>query len=229
MSQRKLHLLIVEDNQALALNLSEYLNPNQYESDFARDGLTALHLLATNHYDVIVLDVMLPGVSGFEIARRVRQDLLLSTPILLMTAKSQIEDKVEGFENGADDYLVKPFHLKELVLRIHSLYERGQLKNKLLHVGRLQFDLNTLRVSYAGQPSLLLTATHARILEMLMRAMPAYVPYQRMAEELFPDKVLGIKSLRTHVYSLRKVLMTQYNISMIQTLPNSGYVMSNLD
>ena len=229
MSNKKLHLLIVEDNQSLALNLSEYLDTSQYESDFARDGLTALHLLATNHYDVIVLDVMLPGVSGFEITRRVRQDLMLSTPILLMTAKSQIEDKVEGFGSGADDYLIKPFHLKELVLRIHSLHERGQLRNKLLSVGRLQFDLDTLHVSYANQSSILLTATHARILEMLMRAMPAYVPYQRMAEELFPDKVLSIKSLRTHVYSLRKVLMTEYDISMIQTLPNSGYVMSNLN
>ena len=229
MTTQKLHLLIVEDNQSLALNLSEYLETGQYETDFAQDGLTALHLLATNHYDVIVLDVMLPGVSGFEITRRVRQDLMLSTPILLMTAKSQIEDKVEGFGNGADDYLIKPFHLKELVLRIHSLHQRGQLRNKLLSVGRLSFDLNTLKVSYDGQPSIQLTATHARILEMLMRAMPAFVPYQRMAEELFPDKVLGIKSLRTHVYSLRKILMTEYNISMIQTLPNSGYVMSNLD
>ena len=134
MSNKKLHLLIVEDNQSLALNISEYLDTNQYESDFAGDGLTALHLLTMNHYDVIVLDVMLPGVSGFEITRRVRQDLMLSTPILLMTAKSQIEDKIEGFSSGADDYLIKPFHLKEMVLRIHSLHERGKLRNKRLTV-----------------------------------------------------------------------------------------------
>lgn len=229
MSHAKIRLLLVEDNQALVLNLAEYLDETDYESDFASDGLTALHLLATNHYDVIVLDVMLPGVSGFEISRRVRQDLMLNTPILLMTAKDQIEDKVAGFGSGADDYLVKPFHLQELVLRINALHERGKLQAKCLQVGQLSFDLRTLKVSYAQQAAIQLTATHARILEMLMRAMPAYVPYQAMAEALFPDKVLGIKTLRTHVYSLRKLLLNAYDISMIQTLPNSGYIMSNID
>lgn len=106
-----IRMLIVEDHVALAENLFEYFDQQRYILDFAPDGLTALHLLATNQYDVIVLDVMLPGVSGYEICRRIRTDLKCNTPVIMMTAKDQLQDKEQGFSQGADDYLVKPFNL----------------------------------------------------------------------------------------------------------------------
>lgn len=111
-----MRLLIVEDQVDLAENLFEFLGEDRYELDFAADGLTALHLLATNAYDVIVLDLMLPGVSGFQICKRVREDLECDTPIIMVTARSALQDKEQGFAHGADDYLVKPFELRELQL-----------------------------------------------------------------------------------------------------------------
>src|SRR5699024_10579825 len=126
MMVEKIRVLIVEDNTALAENLFEFLGDDQYVLDFATDGLTALHLAATNSYDVIVLDVMLPGVSCFNICKRIRDDLHCSSPIIFMTARDQIDDKINGFETGGDDYLVKPFNLRELALRIDALHRRRQ-------------------------------------------------------------------------------------------------------
>ena len=121
---RRLGILIVEDQKDLAENLFEFLGDDRYTLDYAADGLTALHLLATQTYDVIVLDLMLPGVDGFEICRRIRQDLQCQKPVILMTALSSLADKEKGFNCGADDYLVKPFELKELQLRIDALHRR---------------------------------------------------------------------------------------------------------
>ncbi len=122
--QDRIRLLLVEDHVALAQNLSEYFSDQRYVLDFASDGLTALHLIATNDYDVIVLDVMLPGLSGFEVCRRLRSDIQCGTPVILMTAKDQLDDKEQGFTLGADDYLVKPFNLRELQLRVEALHRR---------------------------------------------------------------------------------------------------------
>jgi len=120
-TKNKLRVLIVEDHIALADNLYEFLGEQHYILDFAADGLTGLHLAATNDYDIIVLDVMLPGINGFEICRRLRDDLKSNVPILLLTAKDTLDDKVTGFSYGADDYLTKPFDMKELELRISAL------------------------------------------------------------------------------------------------------------
>ena len=101
-----LRILLVEDHAALAANVFDYLGEARYELDHAADGLTALHLAATRRYDVIVLDVMLPGVDGFTLCRRIREDLRSEVPILLLTARDSLEDKAQGFGAGADDYLV---------------------------------------------------------------------------------------------------------------------------
>src|SRR3546814_19250349 len=108
-----IRMLIIEDHAGLATNLLEFFEDKRYILDFASDGLTALHLVATNEYDVIVLDVMLPGLSGFEICRRIRNDLRSPTPVIIMTSKDQLRDKEAGFTVGADDYLVKPFHFRD--------------------------------------------------------------------------------------------------------------------
>src|SRR5690606_32793904 len=119
-----IRMLVVEDHAGLATNLLEFFDDSRYVLDFASDGLTALHLLATNAYDVIILDVMLPGLSGFEVCRRIRSDLHCPTPVIIMTSKDQLQDKEQGFTVGADDYLIKPFDLRELQLRVDALYRR---------------------------------------------------------------------------------------------------------
>ena len=189
MSDTQLKILIVEDHKALAENLYEFFGQNpRYILDFAPDGLTALHLIAGHHYDVIILDVMLPGVSGFEICKRIRLDLKQSTPIILMTAKDLLEDKETGFGVGADDYLVKPFNLRELQLRVEALARRHDKRNATLSsIPGLSYNATTRAVVVAGHPPLELTGTSARIFEQLINAYPDLVSYEQIADAVWGD------------------------------------------
>ena len=222
----KIRVLIVEDHVALAENLFEFLAQPRYILDFASDGLMALHLLATNAYDVIVLDVMLPGISGFDICQRIRRDLQCDTPIIFITAKDAIEDKVTGFQNGADDYLVKPFNLRELALRIDALYRRRQQESGSLRAGAVSFDPGSLKLRMDGGATLELSGTAARITEVLMRAYPRFVSYDELLEALWPDGEQEMNTLRTHVYSLRKLLQETFGTPLIRTLHGRGYRMT---
>lgn len=219
-----IRLLIVEDNADLSANLAEFFESDEYVLDFAQDGLVALHLLAMNEYDVIVLDVMLPGVSGFTLCQRIRKDLGSSTPIILMTAKDQIEDKATGFEHGADDYLVKPFHLRELAMRIQSLHRRSaqQVQGHLLRAGPLTYQPGTLECTL-GDKSLLLSGRSADIMQLLMRAYPQMVTYDQISQLLWGDKEVESQTLRTHVYLLRKQLQDALGDPLIKTLHGRGY------
>src|SRR6478609_1271923 len=116
-----LKILFVEDNKELSANLSEFFTEDRYETDFASDGLTALHLIANNNYKVMILDVMLPGINGLDICKKIRKDMVSTVPVILLTALDTIENKISGFGVGANDYLCKPFDMRELELRIHSL------------------------------------------------------------------------------------------------------------
>lgn len=222
----KIRILIVEDHVALAENLFEFLAQPRYVLDFAADGLTALHLLATNTYDVIVLDVMLPGISGFDICQRIRRDLQCDTPVIFITAKDAIEDKVTGFSHGADDYLVKPFNLRELALRIDALSRRRHQENGSLRAGILSFDPGTLKLRMDGSASLDLSGTAARITEELMRAHPRFVSYDELLEALWPDGEQEMNTLRTHVYGLRKLLQENFGVPLIKTMHGRGYRMT---
>ncbi|WP_148864329.1 response regulator transcription factor [Marinobacter fonticola] len=220
-----LRLLIVEDQVDLAENLFEFLGESRYALDFAADGLTALHLLATHNYDVIVLDLMLPGVSGFEICRRIRNDLQCSTPIIMMTARGSMTDKEQGFEFGADDYLVKPFELRELQLRIEALHRRYSGPGQTgLVAGPVRFDPGTLRVDLAGQQAEL-TGIPARLFELLVRAYPNFLSHEALSETIWGHDGAGIEghTLRTHIYSLRQTLQKALGHSLIKTVYGRGY------
>lgn len=221
-STAPLRLLLVEDHASLAANVYDYLGEESYELDHAADGLTALHLLATRNYDVVVLDVMLPGVDGFTLCRRIRQDLKSAVPVLLLTARDSIEDKTEGFAAGADDYLVKPFAMKELELRIHALHRRALARRDVLEVGPLRYDLGQQRVWIDGQP-LDLPPSAARILEVLMRAWPKLVSHEELARAVWGDSLPDANALRTHVSALRKALMQRCPHDMIRALYGRGY------
>lgn len=219
-----IRVLVVEDHPALAANIAEFLESGGYELDFAADGLVALHLLATNTYDVIVMDVMLPGLSGFVLCERIRHDLQCATPIILITAKDQLEDKATGFARGADDYLVKPFHLRELAMRIDALHRRGASAASVLRAGPIQFEPGTLRLRLAGAAPLELTGVSARIMEALMRAYPNYLSYQQLGEALGGrTRESDSHALRTHVYVLRKLLQERLGDPLIKTLHGRGY------
>jgi len=219
-----IHVLVVEDNMALMANISDFLeNHKRYVLDFAYDGLTALHQLVTHTYDVIVLDVMLPGLSGFALCQKIRTDLHCTTPIILMTARDGIDDKAAGFGQGADDYLVKPFNLKELALRIDALARRGKPALTRLRAGEVVFEPGTLQIRLAGGAPLQLSGMAARITDALMRAWPNYLSHEQLSKALWGDKEVDTHTLRTHVYTLRKLLHTHLGAKLIQTLHGRGY------
>lgn len=224
-TKNTIRLLIVEDHQSLAKNLAEFFDDELYTLDFARDGLTALHLLATQEYDVIVLDVMLPGVSGFEICRRLRMVLNKNTPVLFMTAKDQLNDKELGFISGADDYLVKPFNLRELQLRVDSLYRRqyGFSRPQILQAGGISFDLSTMEANDQQGISLSLSGISAKILQCLMRAYPSIVSYEDLVAHVWGDREVEMNTVRTQVYSLRKTLQDAWGYTCIKTFHGQGY------
>ena len=226
MTERKIRVLVVEDNSALMANISEFLEDGPYILDFAHDGLVALHLVATNVYDVIVMDVMLPGISGFSRCQKIRNELHCATPIILMTAKDHIDDKVTGFTQGADDYLVKPFNLKELAVRIDALHRRGRSGVPLLRAGSVEFEPGTLRIRLHGGNYIQLSGMSAHITEALIRAYPNFISYEQLSQALWGEKEVESHTLRTHIYTLRKLLHEKLGANLIKTLHGRGYILS---
>jgi len=227
--KEKTAVLLVEDNVALAENLFEFLGEDDYVLDFAADGLTALHLIATQTFDVIILDIMVPGVSGLEICRRLREDLKSITPIIFMTARDAIEDKIQGFTLGGDDYLVKPFHLQELALRIQALTRRRAASSLTLQAGVVSFNPGTLTIALPGRQPLAVSGTAAHVFEALMRAWPNFVSYDSLHQRLWPDRDVDTNTLRTHVYLLRKQLQETFGLPLIKTLHGRGYLLTPPD
>ncbi|WP_339868638.1 response regulator transcription factor [Pseudohongiella nitratireducens] len=220
-------LLIVEDQRELARNISEYLQDNHYELDFAVDGLTAMHLIATQQYDVIVIDLMIPGVDGFSLCDRLRQDLKSTTPVLIMTALGSLDDKARGFRTGADDYLVKPFDLLEFKLRVDALARRGMNYSDTLNAGPLSFYPGTLEARF-GEHAVTLTGIPARLFEQLMRAHPRFLSHEELISSAWRDvaDTEDYTSLRTHIYALRSVLQTAFGHGMVKTVYGRGYCLS---
>lgn len=224
-STHTVRMLVVEDHAGLAVNLLEYFDNSRYILDFASDGLTALHLVACNTYDVIVLDIMLPGLSGFEVCSRIRHDMQCSTPIIMMTSKDQLQDKERGFGVGADDYLVKPFDLRELQLRVDALYSRkaGFARKPAIQTPGISFDPGKSVVRTNNGQELELSGTSARIFEELIKAYPDFLSYTEIQDRVWGEREVDMNTLRTHVYSLRKLLDEHFHFPLIKTLHGRGY------
>lgn len=222
-TSQRLRVLIVEDHKPLAENLSEFLGETRYCLDFAHNGLTALHLISVNCYDVIVLDIMLPGLSGLQVCKLIRTDLQCHTPILFMTARDAIEDKTSGFSHGGDDYLVKPFDMREMELRIQALSRRNAEKQPSITAGCICFNTGTLTVSTGNGKALELSGTNARIFEELMRASPNFVAHDTLSHAVWGIDDIDLAVLRTHIYNLRKLLNDTLGHSLIKTLRGRGY------
>ena len=215
-------ILLVEDHPDLAETVGDYLEAKGYSVDFAADGLLAMHLAVTEPFDAIVLDIMLPGLDGLEVCRRLRNDAQLTTPILMLTARDQLDDKLQGFDVGADDYLVKPFELPELVARIDALIRRNRGLASSYTVGDLTMDLDTMEVCRAGQ-EIKLSRTLFEILRILLRESPKVVPRDAIEQELWGDDLPDSDTLRSHLYNLRRAIDRPFDNSLIETLAGRGY------
>jgi DNA-binding response OmpR family regulator len=218
-----MRVLVVEDNHNLVANLFEYFDARGYTLDAAPDGPTGLHLAVTKEFDAIVLDWMLPRMDGREVLSRLRE-AGRDTPVLMLTARDELPDKIAGFRAGADDYLTKPFHLPELEVRLEALVARarGRGRSKVLQVGDLKLDMSTLEATRAGRALHLYPACR-KLLEVLMQASPAAVTRDRLEHALWGDDPPDGDMLRSHIYELRRSVDGPFDMKLIQTLPRVGY------
>ncbi|MFK7860388.1 MAG: response regulator transcription factor [Granulosicoccus sp.] len=221
---KNVRVLLVEDHADLAEAVIDFLESMGCLVDYAADGMTGLHLARNQTFDVIVLDVMLPGIDGLTLCRQLREDHGAQTPVIMMTARDELNDKLAGFESGADDYLVKPFDLPELVARIASLVRRnqGQVTNEKLTIGDLTLDTGTHEVK-RSKSTLSLSPAGFRILHVLMKRTPNVVSRDELEHALWGDEPPASDTLRSQIYKLRKTVDKPFKQALIHTVPGMGY------
>ena len=217
-------ILVVEDNADLAANICDFLEDRGYVVDAAADGVTGLHLASVNSYDALVLDVMLPALDGLILCRRLRSEGQRALPILMLTARASLDDKIAGFESGADDYLIKPFELRELELRLNALMRRARDAGgrRVLRVADLEYDLDRLRVTRAGR-EVELAAIPLKILELLMRRSPNVVWRRDIEQAVWGDSPPDSDALRVHMHTLRGAIEVVERPALLRTLRGIGY------
>ena len=222
-----MNILLVEDNRDLATNLFDYFEAKGHTMDLAGDGISGLHFAASNQYDVIILDLMLPGIDGFTLCRRLREAGKM-TPILMLTARDSLDDKIAGLEAGADDYVVKPFSMREVDARLHALVRRAQVRESgsILQVGDLTFDTGTFKIM-RGARSIELPPVPLKLLEILMRQSPRVVPRDEIETAIWGDSPPDSDALRAHLYILRSAIDRQADKPLIKTLRGIGYQISD--
>ncbi|MCP4750610.1 MAG: response regulator transcription factor [Proteobacteria bacterium] len=222
-----MRVLIIEDHQDLAENIGDYLSAAGHITDFAMDGIGGLHLALTNEYDVVVLDLMLPGMDGLTLCRKLRQEADRQVPVLMLTARDTLQDKLTGFESGADDYLVKPFALEELGVRVRALAKRSvPAHRQTLRVADLTLDLGAMTVSRA-ENAIELNRVCLQILEILMTAHPNVVTRHRLENALWGDEPPGSDALRSHIYTLRNKIDKPFSFPILETIHGIGYKLND--
>lgn len=229
LKKNNIHILVIEDDIDISNNISDFFEPQGYILDFAMNGVHGLHLAISNTYDVIILDLMLPGMDGITLCKKLREEAKVYTPVLMLTARDTLEEKIVGFESGADDYLVKPFALQELAARINVLANRGKrVSQSSLQVADLVLDLGTLSVQRAGRP-IELTKICLNILKILMQASPNVVSREKIEDLLWGDMPPGSDALRSHIYTLRQKVDKPFSTNLIHTIQGIGYKITGSD
>jgi DNA-binding response OmpR family regulator len=228
MIKQSLSILIIEDNAALAANIYDYLEACGHHPDAAPGGESGLGLLAINRYDAIVLDWMMPRMDGMAMLARLRNGMRSTVPVLVLTAKDQLEHKIEGFTTGADDYVIKPVALAELEIRLRVLVRRASAAQDapaVLAVADLRFDLDTMEVTRGGR-RLAITPVRRQLLELLMRRAPGVVRRDELETLIWRDNVPDNDVLRSHMHMLRKAVDGEADHKLLLTVAGSGYRLS---
>jgi len=218
-------ILIVEDEQKTGDYLKQGLSEAGFVADLARDGIDGLHLALTDDYDLVVLDVMLPRLDGWQVLREIRHKGK-HLPVLFLTARDQVEDRVKGLEYGADDYLVKPFAFSELLARVRALLRRGRTNEpELLQVADLELDLLRRRVTRGGK-RIDLTAKEFALLELLLRRQGEVLPRSLIASQVWDmnfDSDTNV--IEVAVRRLRAKIDDDFELKLVRTVRGMGYVL----
>lgn len=220
--ERGLRVLVVEDQRDIAENVWDYLERRGYEVDHAHDGLTALRLLERDTFDLIVLDLGLPRLDGVEVCRQIRH-YGNQTPLLMLTARDTLEDKLLGFEVGADDYLTKPFALEEMEVRLRNLIRRARRgEHAGLRVSTLHFDPQTLQFSREHVGGML-SPLQGRVLTALMRASPAVLRHNDLIAAVWGAEGGDTNALHGLIHSLRQLIDKPFAQAMLLSVHGVGY------
>lgn len=225
-----MHVLIIEDDPAIAANLYDYLEAAGYVPEHASDGVTGLHRAVSAQWSAILLDVALPGMDGFTLCRKLREEARRDTPVLMLTAKDTLDDKLAGFGHGADDYLVKPFSLKEVGARLTALIKRhhGQVVPGALRCGDISMDPRTLEVERAGRP-IRLPRKCLHLLQLLMAAPGQVLRRAELETAVWGEPLPDSDTLRSHMHTLRRTLTADGEANPIETLHGIGYRIGSPD
>ncbi len=219
-----MHILIIEDDPTIATNLYDFLEARGHCVDAAADGITGLHLAITQHFDGILLDLGLPGMDGITLCRKLRQEAHLDTPVLMLTARDTLEDKLKGFEHGADDYLVKPFALREVEARLVAMHKRhsGKVTSRTLETGDLSFDPKTMSVNFTGA-GVKLPPKCIRLLALMMGEPGRVFSRKELESGVWGDAQGTSDTLRSHMHELRRALIRVGGYDPIETVHGLGY------
>ncbi|RCV88813.1 response regulator transcription factor [Billgrantia montanilacus] len=215
-----LNVLLIEDDLDLAATMIDYLELEGIRCDHASNGVAGLNLIERAHYDVILLDLNLPRLDGIGVCQRLRE-VGNDRPILMITARDGLEAMLDGFRAGTDDYLVKPFDLQELVVRMKALARRRSGQVLLLRCADLEMNLSERSVRRAGR-SLRLSPIGWRLLEALMRASPGIISRPALESALWGDNIPDSNSLKVHLHHVRQAVDAPFEVALIHTLPGHG-------
>lgn len=216
----KINALLIEDDIDLAEAISDYMEVDNIEFDFAYNGVSGLELASTNHYEVILTDINMPKMNGLTMTQTLRTQGV-STPILMLTARDTLEDKLTGFQAGSDDYLVKPFAMEELKVRLQALARRGLTSVSKLTIGDLSVDLQLHLAVRAGQ-ELRLPPVCWKMLACLAKHSPNVVSRFQLEQAIWQDDVPAADSLKVHLFKLRQVVDTPFDTKLIHTIHGVG-------
>ncbi len=218
-----INILLVEDDIDLAATIVDYLEIEDIACDHASNGVAGLNLVESNRYQMLILDINMPKMDGLTLCSYLR-DKGIDTPILMLTARDTLENKLDGFEAGADDYLVKPFAMEELVARVNVLSKRRSGEAKNLNIGNLLVDFRHKRATAEGC-MLKLSPIAFKLLETLARACPNAVNRKDIMQAIWGNDQPDSNSLKVHVYHLRKELERASSNAKLVTVPNIGFAL----
>jgi DNA-binding response OmpR family regulator len=214
-------VLLVEDDFDLAATIIDYLEFESIECDHAYNGATGLNLAQAQDYNVLLLDINMPGMNGFTLCETLRKSGF-DTPILMLTARDSLDDKLAGFNAGTDDYLVKPFEIEELLVRILALSKRKSAQTRKLCVGGVELDITAKQARVEGR-EVKLTPVTFRLLEAVMRASPEPVSQRALIQAIWGEEAPDSNALRVHIHHLRKSLAACGAENIIKTIPGFGF------
>lgn len=224
-----LHILLIEDQLDIAGNIAEYLEQQGHVVDFASHGRQGLALALEQSFDLLILDLNLPGLDGIQLCQQLREQAERHIPVLMLTARDSLDDKLNGFAVGADDYLTKPFSLQELEVRCVALSRRHLLNTSSnIELGPLRIDRQARTATRNGN-ALNLHTMGFRILSVLVEAYPQVVSRSELTRKLWGDEPTESDALRSHIYQLRTVLDKPFTYPLLKTVHGVGFTLAPQD